>query len=855
MNKPSISVVIPVYNKEKYIDKCIDSVINQTIKKEDIEIICVNDGSTDGSIDIINKYIAKNNIVLINKENGGVSSARNCGIMNASGKYILFLDADDSISNNTTLDIVKYFDSVYNDVDIVTYNIYYNNGKIRKGKRGQNIKENCIIDVSKNVDFSQTTMNICIKNDKSILFDDSFFIAEDQLFNTSIIKNKAKIGWCNSAKYIYNRYGSDTGLLNHPYYSYDSVILYFNKLLDIGKNNPQMDDYCKSLILYNLDWRIKGDYFYPYHKNGGIEAIDDDMQKIIDSIDNRLILKNRWLLYDHKNFLMSLKKKNNPFPIYEDTCISICDNDGELQKEKSFTLCVQRERICGNVYKIMGFLKNTAICFGVKPRLFIDCSGKIQEIELYESVNSRFCTKIKTNPYYGMETEILLHEGVEISFFVLIQDNRYDVSLWFRPYSSISSESKINFHFSQIYSIERKGQKLFCYKSDTLYIINKYKEFISEIKKNHYGKYIIHNIAEFIKKRKRIWLYSDARDYYDNAYIQFNHDSKIKDGILKFYIYKGSKSLMRKKFSFMERLFVIREKSFMHRLLFIASEKIFTSFFEKSMYVPYEKSYIYYQDIINFEGVYLQHGVMHAKLDHMYGKDNSFFIDKIAVSTFFEKETALNRLNFKKNDVIESGAPRYSILKRSSTKNRIIYAPSWRQYMLNHTGSDKWIKKSSNFKLINEINTFLSNEEFISFLERNDLYLDVKLHRNFKSYDNDILFSSERISIVENTDISEYKLCISDISSFIFDFVFLKIPVIKFIPDMDMITAGLHSYREFNFDLNEIGECVYSVGELIKAIDKNCMNGFKENYDVSKIFIPNVSNATENFYHALNGEN
>ena len=189
MNKPSISVVIPVYNKEKYIDKCIDSVINQTIKKEDIEIICVNDGSTDGSIDIINKYIAKNNIVLINKENGGVSSARNCGIMNASGKYILFLDADDSISNNTTLDIVKYFDSVYNDVDIVTYNIYYNNGKIRKGKRGQNIKENCIIDVSKNVDFSQTTMNICIKNDKSILFDDSFFIAEDQLFNTSIIKN------------------------------------------------------------------------------------------------------------------------------------------------------------------------------------------------------------------------------------------------------------------------------------------------------------------------------------------------------------------------------------------------------------------------------------------------------------------------------------------------------------------------------------------------------------------------------------------------------------------------------------------------------------------------------------------
>lgn len=851
MIKPIISVVIPVYNKEKYIENCINSVLSQTIQKNEFEIICVNDGSTDSSYEIINKYMDINsNIVLINKENGGVSSARNCGIRNAQGKYILFLDADDHISNNTLYDIVQYFDSIYEEVDIVTYNIYYdNNGKLKKGKRGQNLKGNCIIDVAKEVDFSQTTMNFCIKNKKNILFDEFFPIYEDQIFVTTIIAEKSKIGWCNTAKYIYNRNASDTGIFNHPYYSYDKIILYFNKLLEIGKYNKEMDDYCKSLILYNLDWRIKGDYFFPYHKNGGKEVIDIDMQKIIDTIDNKLILKNKWLLNDHKTFLMTLKQKNRPFAIYEDTCISLCDNNGELLREKSFTLCIQRERIKDEHYKIIGFLKNTAICFGSKPRLFVTCNEIIQEIKLYESVNSRFCTKIKTNSYYGMETEIILHDGLEISFFVLIQDNKYDVSLWFRPYSSISSDRKSNFHFSQKYSIERKGQKLFCYNTSKPYIRKEYDKFISDLKKNHYGKYIIHEIAKFIKKYKKVWLYSDARDYYDNAYIQFKHDIKKKDGILKFYIYKGSRDLINKQLSFIERMFFIKERSFLHRLLFIASEKIFTSFFEKGMYVPYENSYIYYQDIINFEGIYLQHGIMHANLDHMYGKDNSFFIDRIVVSTFFEKEIAFNRLNFKQKDIIESGAPRYSILKQAPSKNKILYAPSWRQYMLEHVGSDKWSKKNSgSFDLINAINSFLSNTKLISFLEENDFYLEIKLHRNFKSYNNDILFNSERISIIEEIKISDYQLCISDISSFIFDFVFLNIPIIKFIPDIDMILSGLHSYRKFNFNLDEIGDCVYNVEDLVKAIKRNFLNAFKTNYDVNKIFLPNIDNSTENIY-------
>ncbi|MDD2413500.1 MAG: glycosyltransferase [Bacteroidales bacterium] len=94
MSNPKISIIIPVYNIEKYIAACLDSLINQTLK--DIEIICVNDGSTDHSLEILNEY-AENDERLIIKDqiNQGVSAARNFGLRVASGEFIMFVDSDD----------------------------------------------------------------------------------------------------------------------------------------------------------------------------------------------------------------------------------------------------------------------------------------------------------------------------------------------------------------------------------------------------------------------------------------------------------------------------------------------------------------------------------------------------------------------------------------------------------------------------------------------------------------------------------------------------------------------------------------------------------------------------------------
>ena len=91
---PKVSVIIPVYNVEKYLRECLDSVVNQTLK--DIEIICINDGSPDNSLAILEEYAKKDSrIIVISQENSGVSTARNVGIDLAKGDYLYFIDADD----------------------------------------------------------------------------------------------------------------------------------------------------------------------------------------------------------------------------------------------------------------------------------------------------------------------------------------------------------------------------------------------------------------------------------------------------------------------------------------------------------------------------------------------------------------------------------------------------------------------------------------------------------------------------------------------------------------------------------------------------------------------------------------
>jgi len=133
MSSPKISIIVPVYNVENYLCKCVDSILEQTYKE--IELILIDDGSTDSSGVICDKYKNKDTrVFVIHKKNEGVSSARNCGLKVAVGDYVGFVDSDDYVLNDMyeyllnlsimyNADITSCSFSVINDKGIIIHRI------------------------------------------------------------------------------------------------------------------------------------------------------------------------------------------------------------------------------------------------------------------------------------------------------------------------------------------------------------------------------------------------------------------------------------------------------------------------------------------------------------------------------------------------------------------------------------------------------------------------------------------------------------------------------------------------------------------------------------------------------------
>ena len=207
-----ISVVIPIYNSEKHIEKCLESVLNQTLKE--IEIIVINDGSKDNSLKKIKKYEKDDRVKIISRENEGVSFTRNEGIANGVGEYVYFLDSDDYLEKNDTLEIL-YNKCEKENLDILVFDYY----KVINNKKEyiKNIEIEGIIkkdDYFYNViDYNGCSIwskiirrNLYIKN--NIKFLESIFLAEDWNISIKLGFLAEKIGKINEVFYNYVQHES-----------------------------------------------------------------------------------------------------------------------------------------------------------------------------------------------------------------------------------------------------------------------------------------------------------------------------------------------------------------------------------------------------------------------------------------------------------------------------------------------------------------------------------------------------------------------------------------------------------------------------------------------------------------------
>lgn len=210
MEKIKISVVIPAYNAEKFIGKCLESVINQTL--EAIEIIVINDGSKDKTLEVIEKYKIYDKVKIINIENSGSSRTRNLGIELAKGEYVLCIDADDYLENKLVLE--KLYDKCKkDDLDILVFDFYRENADKKEYAINidiSNEKEIPKNDYIRDLIKGKWGMNIWSKivkrelfTNNKIMFPEDIFYGEDLVTSIKLVYFARKIGKLNEALYNY----------------------------------------------------------------------------------------------------------------------------------------------------------------------------------------------------------------------------------------------------------------------------------------------------------------------------------------------------------------------------------------------------------------------------------------------------------------------------------------------------------------------------------------------------------------------------------------------------------------------------------------------------------------------------
>ena len=222
------SIIIPVFNSENTIKECLDSVLKQNFK--DFEIICINDGSHDYSLSILEDYAKDYDFInLYTQKHKGPGAARNYGMEFAEGEYIHFLDSDDKLSANVLWSVNKFFNK-NEDVNVVSIPIYffnnYNHALNNKFNRNEDSK-NRIFYLNENSVFLQSSVNSCFFRRESIgdlKFDTLAVFDEGLIFINKILLQNNKIGLVKDCEYFYRQFDSNslknTAPSKKEFYSY-----------------------------------------------------------------------------------------------------------------------------------------------------------------------------------------------------------------------------------------------------------------------------------------------------------------------------------------------------------------------------------------------------------------------------------------------------------------------------------------------------------------------------------------------------------------------------------------------------------------------------------------------------------
>lgn len=433
------SIVMAVYNVEPFIKEAIESILNQDIGFENnIQLILVDDGSTDNSGEICDKYqnVYPDNIFVIHKTNGGVSSARNAGLPLIKGKYINFTDADDVLSLNTLDKVLNFFEIHYYEIDVCVIPLEYFDGKLGEHTTDKEIfsKGQRIIDL--NIDYKCVLMSISrafIKNNKSILdtlnFDEKLEFAEDARELQKILLNKQKFGAIIGCKYLYRKriIGELSALDNSfnkksyyiDYLKYYSIFTIDNTL----KNLKELPNYVQYTLLYDLQWKFKLDEI----PNNVLDLCELKLFKtllkdVLNYIDDNIIMQAPNIFIEYKLYILNFKYgKFAQYTKQQDDVLISCNNI--------------KIRLLSQLYTKLDFIKYENSILSIEGRtICFNCSDD-ENIDVFANINDQYylCQNLNFNENkYSMGSVISKIIGFKIDIEIKDSIFEYNINFYYK---------------------------------------------------------------------------------------------------------------------------------------------------------------------------------------------------------------------------------------------------------------------------------------------------------------------------------------------------------------------------------------------------------------------------------------
>lgn len=852
-----ISVIIPVYNSEDYLEQTLQSVTKQTHSFEKTQVILIDDGSSDKSWDICEQFARNHpvNVIAVHQNNSGVSAARNRGLEIANGNIIAFLDSDDMWSPESFETALRFF-SEHEDVDVLC-------GKLTLFERSESehplsykFEDTSIVDLTKTPHKIQSTIGNCFFRKAAISntrFETAFSTSEDTLFVNCILLSKCKYGVSEACNYLYRKRLDNSSLSQRkdPEKHLQNLDVCIEMFRYSEEKYGEIPPFIQATALYILNWQLFGKTDKPFTSDETL-TWHKKLKRIVTHIEDDTICSAPWLNRICRIYLMTRRHGSALFE-------NISWKDDESAMFGKLKVCSLNVKTSMRVYEVSLkqrkylHLEGTTdlCCFYMPFALYAkNKKGDIFDASLtdFPTRDKKLITGETAFPGKLFKFDLPLAGDDEYSFYVSFAPHpRKELRLFprFDSFAKFNYKNRHNYVvFDNVLIRLIRGKFIIRPYSKSLHFTTEAKRALAILRKNRKFpfltrlKYLFMRTCFYLIKiwqKKPIWLFADkewkAGDNGENVYRYAIKQSGFHDAKMLFVLKQQSVDYP----SVCSYGTVIEPGSFKYKLRFLLSDVLVSSRSEYDVINPFGKELTFVKDLLDYDLVYLTHGTLFGDLASMLCKP----VKNIALfctSTKMEREALLKEeYGYSEDEVKVVGMARYDAYGNVTEKKKIVaFLPTWRSSIagpiIPGTTTRQYVPHFAETEYCKFYNSLINNPRLIETMQRLGYKGEFYVHPAFEAQaadfnGNETIFVGSGSADYERV-LSESSLLVTDYSGVGFDFGYQREPIVYC--QFDSIFTQQHTYGSqsyFDYENDGFGPVAHTLDSIVDAIVRYLENG------------------------------